>query len=205
VLPGWDTSYTKTGLKNIINEYLNMEEAQLWSNLEYFLKEIIPVAEENNIKMAIHPDDPPWPIFGLPRIVKNEEDIDRLLKIVDSKYNGLTFCTGSLGSGDFNDVVKMIDKYSAQNRIHFIHIRNVKLLDDGSFEESAHYSPKGSLDIVEIMKTLYQNKFDGYIRPDHGRMIWGETGKPGYGLYDRALGAMYLVGIWETLEKICNT
>lgn len=201
-LPGWDSSYTKEGLKDIFDQYSKIDEEDLWRNLEYFLKEIVPVAEENDIKMAIHPDDPPWPIFGLPRIITTEENIDRFLKLVDSKYNGLTLCTGSLGSGNFNDVVRMVDKYSAQGRIHFMHVRNVKLLEDGSFEESAHYSPCGSLDIVEIMKVLHKNKFDGYLRPDHGRMIWGETGKPGYGLYDRALGAMYITGIWETLEKI---
>jgi mannonate dehydratase len=82
-----------------------------------------------------------------------------------------------------------------------MHIRNVKLLEDGSFEESAHYSPCGSMDIVAILKALHKNGYNGYVRPDHGRMIWGETGRPGYGLYDRALGAMYLTGIWETLEK----
>lgn len=200
-LPGWDSSYTKDELKDIFDQYSKIDEEDLWENLEYFLKEIIPVSEENDVKMAIHPDDPPWPIFGLPRIITKEENIDRFLKLVDNKYNGLTFCTGSLGSGDFNDVVKMVDKYSAQGRIHFIHVRNIKLLDDGSFEESAHYSSEGSLDIVEIMKVLHKNKFDGYLRPDHGRMIWGETGRPGYGLYDRALGAMYIVGIWETLNK----
>jgi len=86
-------------------------------------------------------------------------------------------------------------------RIHFMHIRNVKLLEDGSFEESAHMSSYGSLDMVAIVKALHRNGFDGYVRPDHGRMIWGETGKPGYGLYDRALGASYLTGIWETLSK----
>lgn len=201
-LPGWDASYTKETLKDVFEKYSKIDKETLWINLEYFLKEIIPVAEENDVKMAIHPDDPPYDIFGLPRIITNEENLDRLLKLVDSKYNGLTFCTGSLGSAKFNNIVKMVDKYSSQGRIHFMHIRNVKLLDDGSFEESAHYSPCGSLDIVEIMKVLHKNKFDGYIRPDHGRMIWGESGRPGYGLYDRALGAMYITGIWETLEKL---
>ncbi|SKA82499.1 D-mannonate dehydratase [Clostridium sp. USBA 49] len=201
-LPGWDASYTKETLKDVFEKYSKIDKETLWINLEYFLKEIIPVAEENDVKMAIHPDDPPYYIFGLPRIITNEENLDRLLKLVDSKYNGLTFCTGSLGSAKFNNIVKMVDKYSSQGRIHFMHIRNVKLLDDGSFEESAHYSPCGSLDIVEIMKVLHKNKFDGYIRPDHGRMIWGESGRPGYGLYDRALGAMYITGIWETLEKL---
>jgi len=200
-LPGWDASYTKDQLADIFEKYSKVDEEVLWSNLEYFLKEIIPVAQQCDVKMAIHPDDPPWSIFGLPRIITNEKNIDRFLKLVDSEYNGLTFCTGSLGSGSFNDIVKMVDKYSAQGRIHFMHVRNIKLLEDGGFEESAHYSPCGSLDIVEIMKVLHKNKFDGYLRPDHGRMIWGETGRAGYGLYDRALGAMYITGIWETLEK----
>ncbi|AQR94396.1 MULTISPECIES: mannonate dehydratase [Clostridium] len=200
-LPGWDSSYTKDQLADLFKQYSKVDEEALWSNLEYFLKQIIPVAEQNDIKMAIHPDDPPYNIFGLPRIITNEKNLDRFLKLVDSKYNGLTFCTGSLGSASFNNIVEMVDKYSSQGRIHFMHVRNVKLLEDGSFEESAHYSPCGSLDIVEIMKVLHKNKFDGYLRPDHGRMIWGETGRPGYGLYDRALGAMYIAGIWETLEK----
>jgi len=200
-LPGWDSSYTKDQLSDLFGQYSKVDEEALWSNLEYFLKQIIPVAEQCDIKMAIHPDDPPYNIFGLPRIITNEKNLDRFLKLVDSKYNGLTFCTGSLGSASFNDIVKMVDKYSRQGRIHFMHVRNVKLLEDGSFEESAHYSPCGSLDIVEIMKALHKNNFDGYLRPDHGRMIWGETGRPGYGLYDRALGAMYIAGIWETLEK----
>lgn len=200
-LPGWDASYTKDQLADIFEKYSKVDEEVLWTNLEYFLKEIIPVAEECGVKMAIHPDDPPYNIFGLPRIITNEQNLDRFLNLVNSKYNGLTLCTGSLGSAHFNDVVQMVDKYSAQGRIHFMHVRNVKLLKDGSFEESAHYSPCGSLDIVEIMKVLHKNNFDGYLRPDHGRMIWGETGRPGYGLYDRALGAMYITGIWETLQK----
>jgi len=203
-LPGWDSSYTKEDLNELFEDYSKIDEEDLWDNLEYFLKEIIPVAEEYDVKMAIHPDDPPWPIFGLPRIITTEENLDRFLKLVDSKYNGLTFCTGSLGSGDFNDVVEMIDKYAAQGRIHFMHVRNIKLLGDGSFEESAHHSSYGSLNIVEIMKALHKNGFDGYLRPDHGRMIWGETGRPGYGLYDRALGAVYIAGIWETLENENN-
>ena len=200
-LPGWDSSYTKDQMADVFRQYKEVDEEKLWSNLEYFLKEIIPVAESCDVKMAIHPDDPPYPIFGLPRIITSEKNLDRFLKLVDNRYNGLTFCTGSLGSASFNDVVKMVDKYSAMQRIHFMHIRNVKLMEDGSFEESAHYSPCGSLDIVEIVKALHKNNYDGYVRPDHGRMIWGETGRPGYGLYDRALGAMYLTGIWETLDK----
>ena len=201
-LPGWDASYTKEGLKAIFEDYSRITEEDLWENLRYFLSEIIPVAEEAGVNMAIHPDDPPWPIFGLPRIITCEENLDRFLKLVDSPANGLTLCTGSLGCTKTNDMVKLVDKYSAMGRIHFMHVRNVKILDDGSFEESAHFSACGSLDIVEIMRVLKKNGFDGYLRPDHGRMIWGETGKPGYGLYDRALGACYINGIWETLEKL---
>lgn len=202
-LPGWDSSYTKAELARIFEAYSEITEEKLWDNLAYFIKEIIPSAEEAGVKMAIHPDDPPYPIFGLPRIITNEKNLDRFLELYDSEYNGLTFCTGSLGSGVFNDVPKMIGKYAAAKRIHFMHVRNIKLLEDGiSFEESAHVSSYGSLDMVEIMSQLHKNGYDGYVRPDHGRMIWGEGGRPGYGLYDRALGAVYLAGIWETLEKI---
>jgi len=201
-LPGWDTSYKKEDLKKLFDEYAKVDEEQLWKNLQYFLEQIIPVAEEYDVKMAIHPDDPPYNIFGLPRIITCEKNLDRFLKLVDNPYNGLTLCTGSLGCSKTNDMVKLTNKYASQGRIHFMHIRNVKILDDGSFEESAHFSACGSLDIVAIVKALYDNHYEGYVRPDHGRMIWGETGRPGYGLYDRALGASYINGIWETLSKI---
>lgn len=201
-LPGWDASYKKEDLKNLFDAYAELTEEDIWDNVKYFLEKVIPVAEECDVKMAIHPDDPPWNIFGLPRIITCEKNLDRFLKLVDSPYNGLTLCTGSLGCTKTNDMVKLVDKYSAMGRIHFMHLRNVKILNDGSFEESAHFSACGSLDMVEILKALHKNHFDGYLRPDHGRMIWGETGRPGYGLYDRALGASYINGIWETLCKL---
>lgn len=201
-LPGWDSSYKKEELQALFDKYNAITKEDLWNNLKYFLEEIIPVAETSGIKMAIHPDDPPFDIFGLPRIITCEENLDRFLSLVDSPANGLTLCTGSLGCTKTNDMVKMVDKYSKMGRIHFMHVRNVKILNDGSFEESAHYSPCGSLDVVEILKALHNNNFDGYLRPDHGRMIWGETGRPGYGLYDRALGASYMTGIWEALDKL---
>lgn len=200
-LPGWDASYEKSELKELFAAYAALGEEGLWQNAAYFLERVIPIAEQCGVKMAIHPDDPPYPIFGLPRIITCEENLDRFLSLVDSPANGLTFCTGSLGCAGFNDVAHLMDKYSAMGRIHFVHMRNVALLADGSFEERAHLSACGSLDMVELMRILYRNGFDGYLRPDHGRMIWGERGKPGYGLYDRALGAVYLNGIWETLEK----
>lgn len=201
-LPGWDSSYSTEEMTELIQAYKDLGEEGLWSNLEYFINEIMPVAIEFDVDMGIHPDDPPWPIFGIPRIITNEANIDRFLKLYDDKHHGLTLCSGSLGCAKFNDYAAMVRKYAGMGRIHFAHIRNVKILDDGSFEESAHYSACGSLDIVEILKAYHDAGFTGYLRPDHGRMIWGETGKPGYGLYDRALGAMYMTGIWETLDKL---
>lgn len=201
-LPGWDASYSPEEMTELIHAYKELGEEGLWSNLEYFIKEIMPAAKECDVNMGIHPDDPPWPIFGIPRIITNEKNLDRFLSIYDDSRHGLTLCSGSLGCAGFNDMTALIRKYAGMGRIHFAHVRNVKLLDDGSFEESAHYSPCGSLDVVEMLKAYHEAGFSGYLRPDHGRMIWGETGKPGYGLYDRALGAMYMTGIWETLDKI---
>ena len=200
-LPGWDSSYSVDEMKELIEAYKELGEEGLWDNLKYFLDEIIPVAIECDVNMAIHPDDPPWPIFNIPRIITNEENIDRFLKLYDDTHNGLTLCSGSLGCSKDNDVAYMVRKYGKMNRIHFAHIRNVKILDDGSFEESAHYTSSGSLDIVDIIKAYQEVDFKGYVRSDHGRMIWGETGKPGYGLFDRALGTQYILGIWDAFNK----
>jgi mannonate dehydratase len=199
-LPGWDSSYKKEDLKKLFEMYARVDEEALWRNLEYFLKAIIPVAEQAGVNMAIHPDDPPWSIFGLPRIITNEKNIDRFLKIADSKANGLTFCTGSLGADKDNNLPAMVDKYCKSGRIHFMHVRNIRYVEDG-FEETAHDQNCGSLDILGIMKALCDNSYDGYLRPDHGRMIFGESGRAGYGLYDRALGASYLNGVWEALNS----
>lgn len=200
-LPGWDASYKPEQLKSLLDEYKAVGEDNLWANLEYFLKAIIPVAEEAGIKMAMHPDDPPRPIFGLPRIVKNRDDLARLVKMVDSKANGITLCSGSLGADLCNNIPSLVREFGGQGRIHFGHLRNVKVEEDGTFYESTHNSCDGSLDMAEIVKAYHEVGFEGYVRPDHGRMIWGETGKPGYGLYDRALGAVYLNGLWEAVCK----
>ena len=200
-LPGWDSSYSQEEVRELITAYGELGEEGLWSNLERFLKKVIPVAEECGVKMAIHPDDPPYPIFGLPRIITCEANLDRFLKLYDSPANCLCLCTGSLGCAKSNDIPAMIDKYASMGRIAFMHIRNVKIMEDGSFEERAHLSSCGSLDMYEIVKILVKHNYDGYVRPDHGRMIWGETGKPGYGLFDRALGATYINGLFEACEK----
>jgi mannonate dehydratase len=201
-LPGWDASYKPEELKALLAEYAKIDEEKLWSHLEYFLHRVIPVAREVGIKMAMHPDDPPRPIFGLPRIVKNREDLNRLLAIEDTPENGLTLCSGSLGASCQNDIAAMVREFAGRGRIHFAHLRNVKVNEAGDFYETGHRSEDGSLDMAEIVRAYYEAGFDGYVRPDHGRMIWGETGKPGYGLYDRALGAVYLNGIWEGIAKV---
>ncbi|MBS7389938.1 MAG: mannonate dehydratase [Ruminococcus sp.] len=196
-MPGWETERMPE-IKELFEKYKGVTSDDLWNNLKYFLDAIMPVCEECDVKMAIHPDDPPWDIFGLPRIIKDRESLKKLLELVPSKYNGLTFCTGSLGASSKNDLPAMIREFG--DRIYFAHLRNVNVVDN-HFNETAHESNTGSLDMYEIVKALQDVGFDGYIRPDHGRMIWGEVARPGYGLYDRALGVAYLNGLWEAVKK----
>ena len=201
-LPGWDESYSQDELQGLLKEYKSISHDDLFNNLVYFLKRVIPVCEECGVNMAIHPDDPPWDIFGLPRIISNEQDLDRMFKAVPSTCNGLTLCTGSFGAGRENDLVHMAEKYTKQGRVHFVHLRNVKWTDDhDSFCEVGHLSCAGSLDMARIVETLVNCGFDGYVRPDHGRNIFGEDAKPGYGLFDRALGCAYINGLFEAYEK----
>ena len=180
-LPGWDESYTRDELRTLMERYAKVSEEDLWRNLGRFLDAVIPVCEEYGVNMAIHPDDPPWPIFGLPRIITGDESYARMAEICPSIYNGITLCTGSLGADPNNDLAALAQKYA--ERIHFVHARNVKITGERCFEEAPHLSRMGSLNLYEILKALHDAGFDGYIRPDHGRMIWGETGRPGYGLY----------------------
>ena len=198
VMPGWEPERL-AHVKELFEAYKDVGEQNLFDNLVYFLKKIQPVCEKHGIMMAIHPDDPAWPVFNLPRIINNKENILKLLNAVDSKFNGLTLCTGSLGSNPDNDICDIIK--ATKGRVHFAHIRNLRHHSPGKFEEAAHLSRDGSMDMYKIMKTLYETGFDGPIRPDHGRMIWGEVAMPGYGLYDRALGATYLNGLLEAIEK----
>lgn len=199
-LPGWDESYTKDELRSLLDAYSTVTHEQLFENYVYFLNMLVPVLEECDVNMAVHPDDPPWDLFGLPRIVSTEADLDRLFAAVPSKCNGLTFCTGSLGAGR-PDLVRLAAKYAKEGRIYFAHLRNIKYSGERDFAETGHLSAGGSLDMYGIVKALADNGFDGYVRPDHGRNVWGESGKPGYGLYDRAMGAAYLNGLFEAAEK----
>lgn len=198
-MPGWEPDRMGE-IKELFEKYKGITEEDLWQSLQYFLEAIMPVCEECNIKMAIHPDDPPWGIFGLPRIIKDKDALLRLVKMVPSKYNGITLCTGSLGASPKNNIPEIIRTPEIGERIYFAHLRNVSI-NDQWFNETAHESAAGSLDMYEIVKALQEIGFDGYVRPDHGRMIWGEVARPGYGLYDRALGVCYLNGLWEAVEK----
>ena len=197
-LPGWEPERLEQ-LKEVLTAYKKVDEEKLWDNLKYFLEAVIPAAEKCGINLAIHPDDPPWPVFGLPRIIVNEENLGRLLGLVDSPSNGLTFCSGSLGANPANDLPAIIRKYG--ERIHFAHVRNLKRYENGDFIETSHKLSEGSVDMVGVMKAFRGIGYTGYIRPDHGRDIWGEIGRPGYGLYDRALGVMYLWGLWDALKS----
>lgn len=197
-LPGWEPERLAK-IKELFLLYKDIDEDKLFENLKYFLEAIRPVCEKYDIKMAIHPDDPPWKVFGLPRIMTSKENLLRLVNMIDAPFNGITLCTGSLGSNPDNDIPDIIR--ALEGKIHFAHVRNVRHNYQGDFEEAAHLSSDGSLDMYAIMKALYDIKFDGLIRPDHGRAVWGEVSMPGYGLYDRALGAAYLNGLLEAIEK----
>ncbi len=201
-LPGWDESYGKEELRSLLSEYAKMSHDKLRENLLYFLRGVLPACIEADVSLALHPDDPPWDVFNLPRIASVKEDFDWIFSNAPSPYNGMTFCLGSLAESPNNDVYVMLERYAKAKRIKFAHLRNVKLDDeDGSFHESGHLSKDGSVDMAKVVKILVDNDFDGYIRPDHGRKIWGETGNPGYGLYDRALGIAYINGLWEMAVK----
>lgn len=201
-MPGWEPSRL-AHVQQLFAAYRNVDAEKLLANLKYFLEAIIPTCEQYGVRMAMHPDDPPFPLFGLPRIYKNREDMLRIEQLYESPYNGFTICTGSLGENPKNNVPAIIREFVGKDRAPFIHARNIRFMnaEKTAFHESAHLSADGSLDMYEIMKALADNDYEGYIRPDHGRNIWGESGRPGYGLYDRALGAAYLNGLWEALTK----
>ena len=199
VMPGWEPERMEH-VKELFEMYKEIDDEKLFENLKYFLERIMPVCDKYDINMAIHPDDPAWSVFGLPRIISSQAKLKRMMDMVPNKHNGVTFCMGSYGTNLNNDLVDTI--HMLKGRIHFAHVRNLRF-NDGmrDFEESAHLSSDGTFDMYAIMKALHDTGFDGPIRPDHGRMMWGEKAMPGYGLYDRALGAAYLRGLWEAAEK----
>ncbi|MDR2940307.1 MAG: mannonate dehydratase [Clostridiales bacterium] len=199
-LPGWEPERLKE-LESTLKRYENISADKLRENLKYFLDAVTPVCEEVGAVMACHPDDPGWPIFNLPRIAHDLDGLKKIVGLNSSKANSLCLCTGSLGSNTENDIPAIIRHFGTQGRIACMHIRNVKHLGYRHFRESSHLSKDGDLDMYAIVKAVYDTCPDIYVRPDHGRMIWGESARPGYGLYDRALGACYLNGLWEAIER----
>ena len=200
-LPGWAATYTGDELAALRAAYARITAEQLWEHLAWFLERVVPVAEASGVRLALHPDDPPWPILGLPRIIGNGAALERVLDLVDSPSNGVTFCTGSLAASPENDIPALARQFGARGRIHFAHCRNVSVTGPHQFEETPHPSCYGDVDMRAVLQALRDTGFTGPMRSDHGRMIWGETGRPGYGLYDRALGATYLYGLWEGLGR----
>jgi mannonate dehydratase len=201
-LPAGAGAYDAASVGALLAAYRDVDAERLWENLAYFLERVAPAAAAAGVKLAIHPDDPPWPIFGLPCIITDGPALERLVGIVDSPANGVTFCTGSLGALPTNDLPAMIRRLGL--RVHFMHCRNVRVTADRQFHETAHPSRFGSVDMLAVLRALRDVGYTGPMRPDHGRMIWGERGRPGYGLHDRALGAMYLQGLWEALGAPSN-
>lgn len=199
-LPGWEPERLGE-LENTLKKYEGITADMLRENFKYFLESIIPVCEECGVVMACHPDDPAWPIFGLPRIAHSMEDFDKIVALCDSPFNRICLCTGSLASNPENDIPAIIRKFGKMDRIGCLHIRNVKHLGYRHFRESSHLSSDGDLDMYAIVKAMRDTCPNLHVRPDHGRMIWDEVGRPGYGLYDRALGAAYLNGLWEATGK----
>ncbi|HNW87622.1 MAG TPA: mannonate dehydratase [Candidatus Limiplasma sp.] len=198
VLPGWEPE-RMAHVKELFDLYRNVTEAQLFDNLVYFLNAIMPACDEFDVNMAIHIDDPCWSVFGLPRIITCKDQLLRLMEAVPNPHNGVTLCTGSLSSNPANDIPDIIR--SLKGRIHFAHVRNTRYTAPGVFEEAAHYASDGSLDMYAIVKALVDIGFDGPVRPDHGRAIWGEVAMPGYGLYDRALGSQYILGLYDAITR----
>ncbi len=200
-LPAWNITEQHEELNAMYAYYRTMPAEQLWRNLNDFIQAVMPVARECGVNMAIHPDDPPWPVLGLPRIIGDQQGLERLTQLYDDPCNGICFCSGSLGANPENRLTAIVRHFGSRKRIHFVHLRNVKVTRYRSFYESGHLSQEGSVDMYSVVKALHDVSFAGPVRPDHGRMIWGETGNPGYGLYDRALGAAYVHGLWEAVSK----
>ncbi len=211
-LPGGDGSYDRYGLKRAIADYIALGEDQFRANLFAFLRDVVPVAEEAGVRMCIHPDDPPFSLFGLPRVVSTAADARALLAAVDSPSNGLTMCAGSFGARADNDLVAMIREFGP--KIHFTHLRNVTREADGSFFESDHLS--GDNDMVGIIGALLDEeasrraagRADAQIamRPDHGHAIGDEIGRadtnPGYSFAGRMKSLAELRGVTHALTAL---
>jgi mannonate dehydratase len=186
--------------KSLLSLYDGIDKDQLRQNMKYFLEKIMPVCEKWNIQMCVHPDDPPFSLLGLPRIVTNEEDIDWLLNAVDNPHNGLTFCTGSLSAGLQNDVPKLAQKYA--RRTKFVHLRSTNVFENGDFIEAHHLGGRGKL--IEVIKIFEKENSDLPMRVDHGRLLTDDIDKgynPGYSFLGRMLALGQIEGVMAAVQN----
>ncbi len=204
-LPGAEESFSLDSFHAILADYEHIGQEQLKAHLFYFLEEVIPIAEKAGVKMAIHPDDPPWPLLGLPRIVSSLQDVQELTEVIDSEANGITLCTGSFGAGIHNDVVRITQQLA--HRINFVHLRNVTRDERGNFMESDHLD--GDINFYEILSELHKEEIRRIkvgrtdwkipMRPDHGHLMLDDQFKqktnPGYSLLGRMKGLAEIRGM----------
>jgi mannonate dehydratase len=208
-LPGAEASYNRETIRSLIAEYRGVKPADLRTNLVAFLREVVPVAQEVGIRLAIHPDDPPWSLFGLPRVVSTAEDVKAILAANETLANGLTFCVGSFGARADNNLLAMAREFGA--RIHFVHLRQVTREPDGSFYEAEHLN--GSSDMVGLIRIMLEEEarrrsagrpdHEIPMRPDHGHLLADDIGKkvnPGYSLIGRLKGLAELRGVIHGLK-----
>ncbi|GEO14795.1 mannonate dehydratase [Microvirga aerophila] len=212
-LPGAYDRYDIPGLRRMLDRYREIDKPRLRENLARFLREVIPVAEEVGIRMCIHPDDPPRPLMGLPRIVSNEDDLAFIVGAIESPANGITLCSGSLGAGPANDVPAIARRFA--KHIYFAHLRNVAKEPDGSFMEADHLG--GDTDMVAVVTALLEEqkrrkdsgdpKWRIPMRPDHGHELLDDVGKkthPGYPAIGRLKGLAELRGVMTTVSSLKN-